>query len=298
MNRSLPTNDFSLCRGVAFARPAPALLRRHDLCGIDMHVHTRHSDGSIRVKDALRIARKKGFGLSITDHNEISGVLEAEREADGVPVIPGIEISTRDGPHILAYFYSTAELVEFHAQVIAPNRRESPYLATKLTAGEVALALEDYTCITSAAHPCGYLLFCRGIQKAVDTGMIEHRILHSFDAFEVICGTMTRTQNIRATESAEKHMLGITGGTDSHLLTDIGKVLTCCHEHDRDGFLDAVAGRRSRVIGTEKTLAGKAVMGACVLPHYIPHLVPSLQIHYEQNANRLFRALRGHTRCF
>jgi hypothetical protein len=56
-----------------------------------------------------------------------------------------------------------------------------------------------------------------------------------------------------------------------------------------DEFLDAVTKHRNFVVGKEKSLAGKSLMGALIAPRYIQYLLPSLAIHYEQNMPRLQR---------
>jgi predicted metal-dependent phosphoesterase TrpH len=78
--------------------------------GIDLHVHTTYSDGTLTPPEAVHLARERGLDiLAITDHDTIDGLSEAfvaGAEA-GVQVVPGVEFSTvRDGEgvHVLAYF--------------------------------------------------------------------------------------------------------------------------------------------------------------------------------------------------
>ncbi len=82
----------------------------------DLHVHSRRSDGSYSVEDAILLARERGLAfISFTDHDTVDGALEAVAlgEALGVTVIPGIEISAWDSRrnrkvHILGYGYDPA----------------------------------------------------------------------------------------------------------------------------------------------------------------------------------------------
>lgn len=75
----------------------------------DMHIHSLYSDGSHSPADIVRIARASGVELiSICDHNEIRGTLEAAplAAAAGLKYIPGVEIDAihRDlDIHILCY---------------------------------------------------------------------------------------------------------------------------------------------------------------------------------------------------
>ncbi len=262
-------------------------LHAGEFSAVDMHFHTSHSDGLVSVRNSLKKAQKQGFGLSITDHNHVSGVREAAGLDTGVMVIPGIEVSASDGPHILIYFYSAADLYDFHTRHIRDNIRKSPYLAITLDTGEIIERTEGYSCIRSAAHPYGYLVFNKGIQKCIDCGALDSGLLPRFDALEVVCGSMPRSQNERAIELAGRYNTGITGGTDGHLLGDLGTVLTCATAGSCGEFLDAIVKTENFIIGQEKSLFGKGIMGSLVLTKYLKYTIPSLAIHYEQNVPRI-----------
>ena len=60
---------------------------------VELHTHTRHSDGQMTVPELLREARAQRLSLiALTDHNTASGLIEA-----GGSVIPGIEWTTYRG---------------------------------------------------------------------------------------------------------------------------------------------------------------------------------------------------------
>ena len=61
-------------RGALAARP---------LIDVDLHMHTDHSrDCATPVEVLLATAREQGLGaIAVTDHNEISGALEAREQA-------------------------------------------------------------------------------------------------------------------------------------------------------------------------------------------------------------------------
>ncbi len=271
---------------VSFGEPDTAAIRRHGLAGVDMHFHTNHSDSPTCVGDALALAKKKGIGLAITDHNAISGVVEAHRQ-DNTLLIPGIEISAWDGPHILLYFYSVNDLTECYERHIADKKSSSPYLATSLTTLEIAAFADDYTCLMVAAHPFGYLLFNKGLAKCIEHRYFSSRMYGEFDGLEVISGGMSRTLNEKAADLAESRGMCITGGTDGHILSDLGHVLTCAHAETTEEFLEAVLHRKNCVMGREKNLMEKCVMASAMLPQYLPYTWPSLQVHYHQNLPRI-----------
>lgn len=277
---------------ITFEEPVLAAIREVDALAVDMHFHTDHSDAPTRVRDALALSAKKGIGVAITDHNEVSGVIEAEGYAPAAPVIPGIEISAADGPHILLYFYSVSELTDFYNRHIRKQKRESPYLATRLTSTEIIDAAEGWNCVRSAAHPYGYFFFIRGIQKCIEEEMLHPGIIRRFDAVEVICGTMVRSLNEKAAALASSRDMGITGGSDGHLLSDLGRVVTCARAEGVEEFLDAILKKQNAVIGRESTPIEKGIMGSIVATKYFRYLWPSLQIHWEQNLPRVERYLK------
>ncbi|KAF1078076.1 PHP-associated domain-containing protein [Methanogenium sp. MK-MG] len=272
---------------VSFGEPDIAAIRRRGLTGVDMHFHTNHSDSPTRVRDALALAEKKGIGLAITDHNAVSGVIEAERRKAPILLIPGIEISAWDGPHILLYFFSVGDLTDCYEKQIAQKKSSSPYLATALSTPEIAAFADDYPCLMVAAHPFGYLLFNKGLAKCIERRYFSPRMYDAFDGLEVISGGMSRSLNQRAADVADSRGMCMTGGTDGHLLSDLGHVLTCAHAETPEEFIEAVLRRKNCVMGREKNLMEKCVMASAMLPQYLPYTWPSLQVHYRQNLPRI-----------
>jgi 3',5'-nucleoside bisphosphate phosphatase len=63
---------------------------------IDLHTHSNCSDGSLTPADLVRRAAAAGVGvLALTDHDTVSGLDEAQYQADrcGIRIVPGVEIS-------------------------------------------------------------------------------------------------------------------------------------------------------------------------------------------------------------
>jgi PHP domain/Glycosyltransferase Family 4 len=86
-------------RGALAARP---------LIDVDLHMHTDHSpDCATPVEVLLATARERGLGaIAVTDHNEISGALEARARAAefGVEVIVGEEVKTAAQGEVIGLF--------------------------------------------------------------------------------------------------------------------------------------------------------------------------------------------------
>ena len=262
---------------VRFERPDMDWIRGSNMLCADMHFHTNCSDSYTSVKSALALAKKRDVGLAITDHNLINGSLKArELNKDyGRFLVPGIEISAWDGPHILVYFYDYDEMTEYWTKNVKPNMHSSLWLAIDKGTEWILDSLEDVNCVVSAAHPLGYLTSVKGLQKAIDHGILEKDVAKRFDAYEVICSGMFRSENISARDHALEYGLGFTGGTDGHLLHELGHVLTVSEATDLDGFLDDIVKHRNTVVGLEKQIPTKFIMGMTSLSRIAMHFPSS-----------------------
>jgi glycosyltransferase involved in cell wall biosynthesis len=81
-------------------------LLERDYIHVDLHMHTDHSpDCATPVGTLLDTAKRVGLGaIAITDHNEISGALEARERADGIKVIVAEEVKTADQGEVIGLF--------------------------------------------------------------------------------------------------------------------------------------------------------------------------------------------------
>ncbi|MFM9045126.1 MAG: glycosyltransferase, partial [Solirubrobacterales bacterium] len=103
--RDLIARRHSRAGNVAVARR----LEDRPLIDIDLHMHTDHSsDCATPVEVLIETARDRGFGaIAITDHNEVSGALEAAKVADGIDgfqVIVGEEVKTDGQGEVIGLF--------------------------------------------------------------------------------------------------------------------------------------------------------------------------------------------------
>jgi glycosyltransferase involved in cell wall biosynthesis len=81
-------------------------LASRPLIDVDLHMHTDHSyDCATPVEVLLTQARARGLGaIAVTDHNEISGALEARAKANGFKVIVGEEVKTGEQGEVIGLF--------------------------------------------------------------------------------------------------------------------------------------------------------------------------------------------------
>jgi predicted metal-dependent phosphoesterase TrpH/glycosyltransferase involved in cell wall biosynthesis len=81
-------------------------LSSRDFIHVDLHMHTDHSpDCATSVDTLLDSAKRAGLGaIAITDHNEVSGALEARERANGIKVIVAEEVKTADQGEVIGLF--------------------------------------------------------------------------------------------------------------------------------------------------------------------------------------------------
>jgi glycosyltransferase involved in cell wall biosynthesis len=87
-------------------RRVRARLEPRRLIDVDLHMHTDHSyDCATPVEVLLEEAHQRGLGaIAVTDHNEISGALEARAKADGIKVIVAEEVKTAGQGEVIGLF--------------------------------------------------------------------------------------------------------------------------------------------------------------------------------------------------
>jgi 3',5'-nucleoside bisphosphate phosphatase len=125
---------------------------------VDLHIHSHASDGHYSPGEVVQMAASAKLDvIAITDHDTVAGVQEAIRTADGlaVRVVPGIEISTREGDdefHILGYFIDpAAPSMQAHQQGAGVRRVERMQgMVRRLQELGVGVEYED---VTRAAGP-------------------------------------------------------------------------------------------------------------------------------------------------
>jgi 3',5'-nucleoside bisphosphate phosphatase len=118
---------------------------------IDLHTHSRASDGTDSPADLVRAAATAGVDvLAVTDHDTSDGWAEATEAAHetGVTLVPGMEISTRHrgrGVHLLAYLPdpSYPPLAEELQRVLRGRAGRVPAMLERLNALGIEISADD-----------------------------------------------------------------------------------------------------------------------------------------------------------
>ena len=118
---------------------------------IDLHTHSRASDGTQTPTELVHAAARAGLDvLAITDHDTAAGWAEASAAAleVGVELVRGMEISTKHegrGVHLLAYLPDPTyrPLVEQLALVLDGRQGRVPAMLERLRALGIDISLDD-----------------------------------------------------------------------------------------------------------------------------------------------------------
>jgi 3',5'-nucleoside bisphosphate phosphatase len=100
----------------------------------DLHIHSALSpcaDTEMTPNNIVNMALLKGLQfIAITDHNAIGNVLPAMKAASEKPllVVPGVEITSQEEVHLLAYFKTHEALALFYHEIetALPQRENRP----------------------------------------------------------------------------------------------------------------------------------------------------------------------------
>lgn len=118
---------------------------------VDLHLHTTASDGAYSPREIVHLARKKGISaLAVTDHDTITGLIEAEKECRkyNIDFFPGIEFSTyfeKYELHILGYNINgnNEKLQEMLRQLQESRKTRIEKMVSKLSAQGFPIEISD-----------------------------------------------------------------------------------------------------------------------------------------------------------
>jgi predicted metal-dependent phosphoesterase TrpH len=212
------------------------LARRHDPVGdpevrrriaerplieVDLHMHTDHSpDCATPVEVLLETARDRGLGaIAITDHNEVSGAIEARRiaaEIGDLKVIVAEEVKTAEQGEVIGLFLEEK-------------------IPRGMTMAETIAAIRAQGGLVYVPHP---------FDRFHSVPDYEHllEIVEEIDILEVFNPRVALTAfNEEAERFARKYRIVPGAGSDSHVAQGLGSVRVRIHDFDGPAeFLEAM----------------------------------------------------------
>jgi predicted metal-dependent phosphoesterase TrpH/glycosyltransferase involved in cell wall biosynthesis len=186
-----------------------ATLAERRLIDVDLHMHTDHSyDCATPVEVLLAEARRRGLGaIAVTDHNEISGALEARAKADGVKVIVAEEIKTADQGEVIGLFIEEK-------------------IQRGLTLQETIAEIKRQGGLVYVPHPFDRLHAVPDYEHLLD-------VLDGVDAIEVFNPRVAIAEfNDEAVRFAAKYRIPAGAGSDAHVPQGLGSVRIRMHDFD------------------------------------------------------------------
>ena len=176
-------------------------LRSRSLIDVDLHMHTDHSpDCATPVDTLLDTAVARGLGaIAVTDHNEISGALEARERANGVQVIVAEEIKTADQGEVIGLFIEEK-------------------IPRGMTLRETIAEIRRQGGLIYVPHPFDRMHSVPDYEHLLD-------VVEEIDAIEVFNPRVAFSAfNEEAARFAAKYRVAAGAGSDSHVAQGLGSV--------------------------------------------------------------------------
>ena len=195
-------------------------LEGRKLIHVDLHMHTNHShDCATPVDTLLDTAKRRGLGaIAVTDHNEVSGALEARERADGIKVIVAEEIKTKDQGEVIGLFLEEK-------------------IPRGLSLEETIGRIRDQGGLVYVPHP---------FDRMHSVPDYEHllNVVEEIDAIEVFNPRVAFSAfNEEAKRFAAKYRIVAGAGSDSHVPQGLGSVKIAMRDFDGpEEFLESLRG--------------------------------------------------------
>jgi predicted metal-dependent phosphoesterase TrpH/glycosyltransferase involved in cell wall biosynthesis len=193
-------------------------LGSRDFVDVDLHMHTDHSpDCATPVDTLLETAKKVGLGaIAITDHNEISGALEARERANGIKVIVAEEVKTADQGEVIGLFIEEK-------------------IPRGMTLQETIAEIRRQGGLVYVPHPFDRMHAVPDYEHLLD-------VVEDIDAMEVFNPRVAFSAfNEEAARFAAKYRIVAGAGSDSHVAQGLGSVKIRMRDFDgAEEFLESL----------------------------------------------------------
>jgi predicted metal-dependent phosphoesterase TrpH/glycosyltransferase involved in cell wall biosynthesis len=193
-------------------------LAERDYIHVDLHMHTDHSpDCATPVGTLLDTAKRVGLdAIAITDHNEVSGALEARERADGIKVIVAEEVKTADQGEVIGLFIEEK-------------------IPRGMTLQETIAEIRRQGGLVYVPHPFDRMHAVPDYEHMLD-------VVGDIDAIEVFNPRVAFSAfNEEAARFAAKYRIVAGAGSDSHVVQGLGSVKIRMRDFDgAEEFLESL----------------------------------------------------------
>jgi predicted metal-dependent phosphoesterase TrpH len=196
-------------------------ISKRPLIEVDLHMHTDHSgDCATPVDVLINTARDRGLGaIAITDHNEVSGAIEARKLAEelgDIKVIVAEEVKTAEQGEVIGLFLEEK-------------------IPKGLTMAETIREIRAQGGLVYVPHPFDRFHSVPDYEHLLD-------IVEEIDLLEVFNPRVALTSfNEEAVRFATKYRIVPAAGSDSHVAQGLGSVRQRIHDFDGPAeFLEAM----------------------------------------------------------
>jgi len=197
---------------------AAQLVADRPLIDVDLHMHTDHSyDCATPVEVLLAEARSKGLGaIAVTEHNEISGALEAAEKAKGIKVIVGEEVKTATQGEVIGLFIQEK-------------------IPRGMSLQETIAEIKRQGGLVYVPHPFDRMHSVPDYRHLLD-------VLDDIDLIEVFNPRVAISEfNEEAVRFAAKYRMIAGAGSDAHVPQGLGSVRIRMHDFDGpEQFLESL----------------------------------------------------------
>jgi predicted metal-dependent phosphoesterase TrpH len=197
---------------------AARIVADRPLIDVDLHMHTDHSyDCATPVEVLLAEARAKGLGaIAVTEHNEISGALEAAEKAKGIKVIVGEEVKTASQGEVIGLFIKEK-------------------IPRGMTLQETIAEIKRQGGLVYVPHPFDRMHSVPDYKHLLD-------VLDDIDLIEVFNPRVAISEfNAEAVRFAAKYRMIAGAGSDAHVPQGLGSVRIRMHDFDGpEQFLESL----------------------------------------------------------
>jgi hypothetical protein len=209
---------------------AARIVADRPLIDVDLHMHTDHSyDCATPVQVLLAEARAKGLGaIAVTEHNEISGALEAAAKAKGIKVIVGEEVKTASQGEVIGLFIKEK-------------------IPRGMTLQETIAEIKRQGGLVYVPHPFDRMHSVPDYKHLLD-------VLDDVDLIEVFNPRVAISEfNAEAVRFAAKYRMVAGAGSDAHVPQGLGSVRIRMRDFDGpEQFLESL--RRADIIRNPASL--------------------------------------------